>query len=157
MKAGRPAKEETPYKIFIHVNGGRRYASTKINFTAEDGKKVSKHKHWGSIDDSNRFHPNTTYFNASPAERKKLIFPEGLDLSEARGRGEEKRGRVEYDRDDVDRQYGATWFLDQVAEKTGVKEDLMKVFGGNQEKVGEILTMAYFPFVDNLSYSQMSR
>ena len=33
----------------------------------------------------------------------------------------------------------------------------MKVFGDNREKVGEILTMAYFPFVDNLSYSQMSR
>lgn len=50
MKAGRPVSEETPYKIMIHVNGGRRYASTKINFTTPEGKKVSKHKHWGSID-----------------------------------------------------------------------------------------------------------
>lgn len=157
MKAGRPVREETPYKIIIHINGGRRYASTKINYTTEEGKKISRHKHWGSIDENNRFHPNTTYFNASPAERRKLIFPEGLDLSEAKGRGEERRGRVEYDREDVDRQYGATWFLDKVAGKTGVKEDLLKVFGENREKVGEILTMAYFPFVDNLSYSQMSR
>ena len=87
MKAGRPVSEETPYKIMIHVNGGRRYASTKINFTTPEGKKVSKHKHWGSIDEHNVFHPNTTYFNASPAERKKLIFPEGLDLSEAKAAG----------------------------------------------------------------------
>ena len=157
IMAGRPVKEETPYKIMIHNNGGRRYASTKINYTTEDGKKVSKHKHWGSIDESNRFHPNTTYFNASPSERKKLIFPEGIDLSEAKGRGEEKRGRVEYDKDDVDRQYGATWLLDKVAEKTGVKDDLIKVFGGNEEKVAQALTMAYFPFVDSLSYSQLAR
>lgn len=47
MKAGRPAREETPYKIIIHVNGGRRYASTKINFTAEDGRKISKHQALG--------------------------------------------------------------------------------------------------------------
>ena len=157
IMAGRPVKEETPYKIMIHNNGGRRYASTKINYTTEDGKKVSKHKHWGSIDESNRFHPNTTYFNASPSERKKLIFPEGIDLSEAKGRGEEKRGRVEYDKDDVDRQYGATWLLDKVAEKTGVKDDLIKVFGGNEGKVAQALTMAYFPFVDSLSYSQLAR
>ena len=88
MMAGRPVREETPYKIIIHINGGRRYASTKINYTTEEGKKVSRHKHWGSIDENNRFHPNTTYFNASPAERKKLIFPEGLDLSEAKEDGE---------------------------------------------------------------------
>lgn len=75
------------------------------------------------------FHPDTTYFNASPAQRKKLIFPEWLDLSEAKGRGEEKRGRVEYDKEDVDRQYGATWFPDKVAGKTGVGEDLMKGTG----------------------------
>lgn len=108
MKAGRPVREKTQYKIIIHVNGGRRYASAKINYTIEEGKKVSRHKHWESIDDNNRFHPNTTYFNASPAERRKLIFPEDLDLSEAKGRSGKRRVRVEYDKEDVDRQYGAT-------------------------------------------------
>ena len=157
MQAGRPVKEETPYKIIVHNNGGRRYASTKVAVTGPDGKKTYRHRHWGSVDENDRFHPNTTYFNASPAERKKLIFPAGWDLTEAKGRGEQRRGRVEYDKDDVDRQYGATWLLDKVAEKTGVKDDLLKVFGGNQEKVAQILTMAYFPFVDNLSYSQLAR
>lgn len=83
MKAGRPVREETPYKIIIHVNGGRRYASTKINYTTEEGKKVSRHKHWGAIDENNRFHPNTTYFNASPAQRKKLIFPSYIGVAPA--------------------------------------------------------------------------
>lgn len=157
MRTGRPLKKETPYKIIVHTNGGRRYASTKITIVGEDGKKQSRHKHWGTVDDSNRFHPNTTYFNTPPGERAKLIFPTDWILEEATGRGEAKRGRVEYSKDDVDRQYGPTWLLDKVAEETGIKADLLRVFGGNEEKVGQILTMAYFPFIDNLSYSQLAR
>ena len=157
MRTGRPVKEETPYKIIIHTNCGRRYASTKIAVVGADGKKQYRHKHWGSIDKDNVFHPNATYFNASPEERARLIFPEGLVTKEAKGRGESRRGRVEYEKDDVDRQYGATWFLDKVAEATGVKDDLLKVFDNNIEKTNEILTMAYFPFIDNLSYSQLAR
>jgi transposase len=157
MRKGRPSKEETPFKIIVHTNGGRRYASTKVAVIDQNGKKQFRHKHWGVLDEDDKFHPNTTYFNASPKERAKLIFPEGWDLSEAKGRGEEHRGRVAYEKDDVDRQYGATWLLDQVAERTGVKDDLMKVFDGNIEKVNQILTLAYFPFVDNLTYAHLSR
>ena len=157
MRTGRPVRKETPYKIIVHTNGGRRYASTKIAVIGKDGKKQYRHKHWGTIDSGNRFHPNTTYFNATPEERKKLIFPSGWILDEATGRGEVKRGRIEYSKDDVDRQYGTTWLLDKVAEETGVKSDLLKVFGGNKEKVSQILTLAYFPFIDNLSYSHLAR
>lgn len=157
MRTGRPVREETPYKIIIHRNGGRRYASTKVAIVGEDGRKQYRHKHWGSLDEDNRFHPNATYFNTAPAERAKLFFPEGWKLDEATGRGEDKRGRVEYSKDDVDRQYGTTWFLDRVAERTGIREDLLKVFGGNAEKVAQILTMAYFPFIDNLSYPHLAR
>lgn len=157
MRTGRPVKEETPYKIIIHTNNGRRYASTKIAVVSAAGKKQYRHKHWGSIDENNVFHPNTTYFNASPAERARLIFPGTLILTEAKGRGESRRGRVEYDKEDLDRQYGATWLLDNVAEATGVKDDLIKVFDGNVEKANEVLTMAYYPFIDNLPYSQLSR
>lgn len=157
MRTGRPVKKETPYKVIVHTNGGRRYASTKVAMVGEDGKKQYRHKHWGTVDDSNRFHPNTTYFNASPEDRAKLIFPSGWILDEANRMDKDKRGRVAYSKDDVDRQYGPTWLLDKVAEKTGVKADLLKVFDGNEEKVCQILTMAYFPFIDNLSYSQLSR
>lgn len=55
----------------------------------------------------------------------------------------------------MDRQYGATWLLDKVAEETGVKDDLLKVLDGNNEMVNDILTMAYFPFIENLSYNQL--
>lgn len=154
----RPASADTAYKIIIHTNGKRRYASTKVCATGEDGKKTYTHKHWGTVDEDLKFHPNATYFYAKPEDRQKLIFPPGWDLSEAeRLSGTKHRGRVAYEADDVDRQYGATWFLDQVAEVTGVKADLTKAFHGNKAMVDDILTMAYFPFIDSLSYRHLEQ
>lgn len=132
MKAGRPVKENTPFKIIIHTNGGRKYASSQVAVIGEDGKKQYRHKHWGRIDEDNRFYPNTTYINAVPAERARLVFPEGMVVTETTGRGEEKRGRVEYSKEDVDRQYAPTWLLDRVAERTGLKADMLKVFRNNE-------------------------
>jgi len=59
--------------------------------------------------------------------------------------------------EDVDRQFGPTWLLNQVAVKTGLLDDLRSVFSGNMEMVNDILTLAYFPFIDNLSYNQLSQ
>ena len=158
MAKGRPANADTAYKIIVHANGKYRYASTKQYTIGEDGKKSYSYKHWGTVDDHGKFHPGQNYFLAPPAERRKLIFPSGWDLSGASGLTEKKpRGRVAYEADDVDRQYGATWFLDRVAEQTGVREDLLKVFGGNAEIVDDMLTMAYYPFLDNLSYNHLSQ
>lgn len=158
MPKGRPVKAETPYKIIVHTNGGRRYASTKYTIVDSEGRKQSRHKHWGTVDDNNVFHPNQTYLYATIEERKKLIFPEGWNLKEIEKlSGNDRRGRIAYQADDVDRQYGATWFLGKVAEECGLADDLRSVFGGNQEIVDDILTMAYFPFIDNLSYNQLEQ
>lgn len=158
MRTGRPASKDTQYKMIVHTNGGHRYASTKTFTVGEDGRKRYAYKHWGTLVDGNRFHPGTNYFYATVEDRRRLIFPSGWDLSEISELASSRRpGRVAYQGDDADRQYGATWFLDKVAEKTGVTEDLKKVFGGNMEMVEDVLTMAYFPFVDNLSYNQLSQ
>lgn len=155
---GRPVNADTAYKIIIHTNGGHRYAATKQFSMNGEGKKTYTYKHWGTVDESNKFHPNANFFYESPANRRKLIFPSGWDLGEATGLTVKKpRGRVAYEADDVDRQYGATWFLDRVAEATGIRKDLLQVFGGNTEIVDDILTMAYFPFIDNLSYSHLGQ
>ena len=82
MRTGRPAKASTIYKVSIHNNGGRRYASTQPYTVDENGKKHYTHKHWGIVDDDMRFHPNSTYFYASLEERRRLIFPSDWDLSE---------------------------------------------------------------------------
>ena len=157
MRTGRPADENTIYKVGIHVNGNHRYASTQPYVIGEDGRKHYTHKHWGTVDANLRFHPNTAYLYASIEERQKLIFPKGWDLSELETlASSRRRGRVTYEKEDVDRQYGATWFLDKVADRVGLKADLRAVFGGNMEMVNDVLTMAYYPFVDNLSYNQMS-
>lgn len=158
MRTGRPVSKDTQYKMIVHTNGGHRYASTKTFTVGEDGRKRYAYKHWGTLGDGDRFHPGANYFYATAEDRRKLIFPSGWDLSEISELASSRRpGRLAYQGDDVDRQYGATWFLDRVAERTGVTEDLKKVFGGNMEMVEDVLTMAYFPFVDNLSYNQLSQ
>jgi len=157
MRTGRPVKSDTIYKMQIHVNGTHRYASTQPFTIGEDGKKRYTHKHWGTLDENLRFHPNTTYLYATIEERSKLIFPKEWDLSELENlESNRKRGRVSYEADDIDRMYGATWLLDRVAETTGLAADLKKVFGGNMEMVNDVLTLAYYPFIDNLSYNQLS-
>lgn len=97
MRTGRPVKKETPYKIIVHTNGGRRYASTKVTIVGEDGRKQSRHKHWGTVDDNSRFHPNTTYFNASPRMRTDIHLQSKVKGSEARPSGQaQDRGSGDY-------------------------------------------------------------
>ena len=154
----RPVDKNSIYRVGIHNTHGHKYASTQVYTVGDDGRKKYRHVHWGTVDDDNKFWPGKGYLYATMEERKSLIFPEGWDLSETEKlSGTRRRGAVSYEADDVDRQYGSTWFLDRVAEVTGLREDLEKVFGGNREVVDDILTMAYFPFVDNLSYSQLAR
>ena len=94
--------------------------------------------------------------HTSNMQMRKLIFPSTWDMSEVPELSStRRRGRVSYQEDDVDRQYGATWLLGKVADVTGVKDDLLKVLDGNHEMVNDVLTMAYFPFVDNLSFNQL--
>lgn len=71
--------------------------------------------------------------------------------------GTSRRGRIAYEANDVDSQYGPTWFLGQVAERTWLLDDLRSVFGGNMEMVNDILTLAYFPFIDNITYSHLAQ
>ena len=157
-RPGRPVDENTQYKIRIHRNGGHEYAATKPFTVDKDGVKHYSYKHWGTVDEDLKFHPNRAFLYLSLEERSKLIFPKDWDMSELDELSSTRRRcRVSYQKDDVDKQYGATWLLDQVAECTGLKEDLRAVFGGNMEIVEDILTMAYYPFLDNLSYNQLSQ
>ena len=158
MTKGRPAKANTIYKVGTHNNGGRKYASTQPFTVDENGKKHYSHKHWGIVDDYMKFHPNSTYFYASLEERRKLIFPSDWDLSEIKSlSGTGHRGVVEYDGGDLDRMYGPTWFLNNVAKETGLSDDLQKVFGGNVEMAQDVLTLAYYLFLDSRTYSHIEK
>jgi len=158
MRTGRPADPDTIYKVSIHNNGGRKYASTQPFTVDEDGKKRRQHKHWGTVDANMKFHPNMTYLYAPLEERSKLIFPKEWDLSEIeRLSGTKRRGAVAYTSGDSDRMYGPSWFLDNVAEVTGIRSDLMKVFGGNAEIVNDILSLAYYLFLESRAYSHVEK
>lgn len=157
MRTGRPVNESTQFKMIVHTNGKHRYASTKRYTIDKGGVKRYNYKHWGTLDEHNRFRPGMTYLYASIEERQQLIFPKDWDLSEIEAlSGTKRRGRITYEAQDVDRQYGPTWLLNQVAARTGLTDDLRNVFAGNMEMVNDILTLAYFPFIDNLSYNQLS-
>ena len=105
--------KDTQNKVIVHTVGRHRYASTKVFTVGEDGKKRYTYNHWGTLEDGDRFHPGTNYFYASVAERDRLIFPVAWDMSEVTELSStRRRGRVSYQDEDVDRQYGATWLLD---------------------------------------------
>ena len=78
----RPVNADTVNKIIVHTNRGYRYASTKTFVIDDNGMKHYSYKHWGTVDENLKFHPNTNYFYARPADRMRLIFPSGWDLSE---------------------------------------------------------------------------
>ena len=82
MALGRPVNKDTQYKVIVHTLGKHRYASTKVFTVGEDGKKRYSYKHWGTLDESNRFHPGVNYFYASPGERDKPIFPADWDMGD---------------------------------------------------------------------------
>lgn len=66
MAKGRPTNADTAYKIIVHANGKYRYASTKQYTLGEDGKKTYSYKHWGTVDDKNKFHPGQNFSSPRP-------------------------------------------------------------------------------------------
>ena len=158
MALGRPPKADSGYRVSTHKIGKYIYASTQPVSVDQDGNKTYKHKHWGRLD-GNRFVPGTEFILLSREEREKLIFPADWDLSEIdKIFPPSQGGRPVSDGQDRNRLYGVTWFLEQVAEKTGLTKDLMKVFGGNKVMVNDMLTLAMFPYVSTgLSYNRLKR
>jgi hypothetical protein len=149
----------TQYRIKPHVTNGYTYASTQSHYIdPATGRKKYHHIHWGAVDEELKFIPGSAFFMAEPEERARLIFPEGWDMSEAeKFTGLRKPGRPEYSGEDRNRLYGDIWLLEQVAVKTGLRQDLEAVFGGNREIVDDILTLAMFPYITKFTYSRVSR
>jgi hypothetical protein len=147
------------YRVKPHNNGGYIYASTQPPYLDPDtGKKKYRYIHWGSVDDNCKFIPGHRFYQASPEERARLIFPENWDMSEAKKlTGLRSAGRPAYDDDHQNRFYGDIWLLEQIAMKTGVRQDLESVFNGNREIVDDILTLAMFPYLTKFNYSRVAR
>jgi len=155
----RPIDPNAQYRIKPHNNGGYTYASTQPSyFDPKTGKKKYRYIHWGAIDENLKFTPGSAFFLATPEERSRLIFPAEWDMSEAEKlTGLRKPGRPTYDSDDRNRLYGDIWLLEQIAEKTGIKQDMLEVFDGNNEIVDDIFTLAIFPYITKFTYNRVAR
>lgn len=154
----RPTREESIYKVSIHKNGGYMYASTHPYTVDENGKRQYVNCHWGTVDENKRFIPGKRYLYASLEERARLIFPDDWDMSEARKlSGSKTAGRPSYSDVDMNRFYGDIWLLEQVADKTGLRADLMKVFERNEEIVNSVLTLAYFSVLTGYTFNRVAR
>jgi hypothetical protein len=129
----RSEDPNTRRRIKPHVTNGYTYASTQQPYIdPTTGRKKYHHVHWGAVDENMKFIPGSAFFMAKPEERARLIFPEGWDMSEAEKlTGLRKPGRPEYSDEDRNRLYGDIWLLEQVASKTGLRQDLEVVFSGN--------------------------
>jgi hypothetical protein len=110
------------------------------------------------VDKDLKFIPGARFLTASPKERSELVFPEGWDMSEAeRLTGGQGPGRPAYKGEDANRLYGDVWLLEQVAEATGIRQDLEKVFDGDKRKADDVLTLAMFPYLTGYTYNRVAR
>jgi hypothetical protein len=149
---------QAPYRVRAHVSNGYKYASTQPSFIdQETGKRTHRCFHWGTVDEKLKFHPGNRFFVASPEERARLIFPDDWDMSEAEQfTGLRHAGRPSYCGQCQNRLYGDIWLLEQVAIKTGIRQDLAVVFNGNLELVDDILTLAMFPYLTGDTYNHVA-
>jgi len=156
---GRHSDPSAQFRVKPHITKGYTYASTQPPYIDPDtGKKKYRHIHWGTIDENRKFTPGSAFFLVTPEERSRLIFPEDWDMSEAEKlTGLRKPGRPVYDGKERNRLYGDIWLLEQIAKKTGIRQDLEVVFSGNGEIVDDIITLAIFPYITKFTYNRVAR
>ena len=154
----RKPDPDAPYRVSIHIDKGYRYASTQpATVDPKTGKRKYHRIHWGTVEDGNRFIPGKAYLFSPIEERTKLIFPDGWDLSEIEKlSGNRKPGRPVIESQDENRLYGDIWLLEQIAEATGVRKDLMKTFGGNKEMTDAVMTLAMYLLCGKDTYNQLA-
>ena len=134
------------------------YAATHPYTIDENGKRKYVNCHWGIVDGNKKFFPGKRYIFASLEERAKLVFPDDWDMSEVkRLSGAKQPGRPAYTDTDKNRFYGDIWLLEQVADRIGLRSDLMQVFENNEEVVNSVLTLAYFSVLTGYSYNRVAR
>lgn len=176
----RPIGPNSGYQMGIHKMGKYRYASTERMVTGKSGKPIPKHIHWGRLDDAMRFHPNEKFLFEKPSEKAKFIYPPEWDLSlidiSVQGTcvnsvdditmssgatlpedtGGDIRSAEEVILVNQNRFYGATWLLEMIADRAGVRVDLMAAFNENEAVVNAILTIAMFMYTTNYNLSRLA-
>ncbi len=157
----RKARSDGRQQVYLYRCKGYQYASTQPRSRdPETGRMKVTRVLWGQVTEDLVFKPNKRYILASAEEKAKLVFPPSWDLSEMLKAAASVSGvgRVAYTGEDINnRLYGDIWLLEQICEKTGMKADLLSVFAGDEERVADLLTLAFFPAVMGFSYNRVER
>ena len=154
----RPVNPDSQYTVKPHQVGSHLYASTQPwRVNPSTGRKEYRHQHWGTVIDM-VFYPNARFLSLPRAERDRLIFPPNWNLDNVDGgAGAGRRGRPSYTGDAANRLYGHVWLLEEIAERTGIRDDLMAVFEGDRRKVDIVLTLAMFPYLTKFTFNRLER
>jgi len=160
----RPPRSDGKQQVYLYTCKGYRYASTQP--VVEDpgtGKKKLTRILWGSVDENLVFKPNKTYLLADGQTRDSLDFPPEWDIGAIAGlqdrstRDAARRGRPSCKGEDANRIYGDVWLLENICRKTGLEDDLLSVFGGDRQKVADLLTLAFFSYITGFTYNRVER
>ena len=148
-----------PYRMSTHKLGAYVYASTQPAHVDElTGVRIHRRVHWGRLDPEKKvFTPNMAFLLLDPQERAKFIFPSDWDTSAIEAMAGLRRPGRQPQKRQGDRLYGDIWLLEKIAEKIGLRKDLLTVFDGNAEMVDMILTLAMYPYLAKGSFNRLPR
>ena len=161
----RTTRPDSIYRVSLHRNAGHTYAATHPYTLDASGKRKYSVLHWGTVTEDLRFIPGKRFIEAPEELRRKLVFPEGWDLSAAEAVGAPGAGAVgswapqrplPYTAADAGKAYGDVWLLERVVGRFGVREDLCEVLG-DAACADDILTLAYYPFLTGTSFLRFPR
>lgn len=153
----RPRREDNKIYLHTHFNNGYIHAVSREPY---EDKVTHKRKFkiviWGKLDENNLFIPNIRFIH-SFTDDERFVFPDSWNLLEVEKiKADNKPGRPSYDDNDTSRLYGSVWFLEQIADKIGLLDDLKKVFDNNKAKVEDLLTLAFYPLLSQRSYNHLA-
>ncbi|MCH3919880.1 MAG: transposase [Sphaerochaeta sp.] len=152
----RPRRNDNRIYLHLRRNGTRFYASSN-EAVEKDGIRRFRITDWGSVKDGNIFVPGRRFVYAKD-RWDDFVFPPEWDISAVDElKAKYRPGRPAYRKEDRSLLYGSVWFLTEIAGKTGIIEDLQAVFGGNQDMVRDVLTLAFFPLLSGKSYNHLSQ
>ena len=161
----RTTKPDSIYRVSLHRNGGYRYAATHPFTVDASGKRKYSILHWGTVTEDLRFIPGKRWMETPEDIRRKLVFPEGWDLSAAEAAGAPGAGAggtwapprlLPFTAADAGKAYGDVWLLERIIGRFGVREDLCEVLG-DAACADDILTLAYYPFLTGSSFLRFTR
>lgn len=145
-----------PMKIF--VDNGYRYAVTRTSVRKPDGKYNHPQKIWGTVDEDLNFYPNARYLALSDTEKESMLIPAEWKLQHTtlqEANSTMGNGRAPRFDESSSLLYGHTWFLDMLADSSGLRDDLIHIFE-DKDMADNVLSMAFFTLLGSSSFSHLS-